>query len=233
MVVNCETALELLSAKLDGELQEEDQKALDAHLSHCPHCQKIAQAYEDLDEGLLDMMEEPPAQLRAGVMAEIAKENVVPIPKKRWMFGSGTAVAAAIALVILAVGGDYLPGFGSATTTTETATVTTTAESRMVPESAIEEPTTMMVEAETALMPYESPAAVATPIEVRLVIYDDAENPFPVAEALAPTSEGLYFIDIQTAEQLMAEYAGVYEFEYTCPIENPTQDMVCVLEILP
>ncbi|MFI3312358.1 MAG: zf-HC2 domain-containing protein [Eubacteriales bacterium] len=139
--MDCEQARERLSAKLDGELTAQEETELEAHLATCQDCQRIYEAYCALDGDLGELVE-PPASLRETVMETIRKEKVVKFPKKRWMFGSGTAIAAVAAVLVLVVGG-YLPSFVAgqresfSVTTTTTATMDTGAMVREVEETAV------------------------------------------------------------------------------------------------
>lgn len=92
----CEHYEELLSARLDGELTGEEAARLEAHLETCPHCRKLAEELEEMQNALRDLTETPPETLRNTVLAGA----VLPTRKirKRWV---GTACAAVLALVVL------------------------------------------------------------------------------------------------------------------------------------
>ncbi len=112
---------------LDGQLTETEEKKIEAHMATCQECRCVYEAYCALD-GELGQLVEAPTQLRENVMSAIHREKTVAFPKKRWMFGSGTAIAAVAAVLVLVVGG-YLPSFGIETA--ETTAVTTTGSADM------------------------------------------------------------------------------------------------------
>lgn len=181
--MNCNEARDLLSAKLDGELSPEELANLEAHMASCEECAMIYQAYCDMD-AQLGQLAEPPAALHESVMETIRREKVVTFPKKRWMFGSGTAVAAVAALLVLAIGG-YFPelpigSMSSSTTAADTATVTTTTTTttatsagammrEAMPETAIEETVAESMDTTMAITePMESSAIQESLIEVEV-----------------------------------------------------------------
>jgi len=70
--VRCEEALELLSARLDGELTAQEERELEDHLSVCPACRELAEelsalhfSFEDLED------EQAPEDLTARVMERV------------------------------------------------------------------------------------------------------------------------------------------------------------------
>ena len=108
--MNCEKALELMSAELDGALTEEEAAALQTHLEACPACRETYRQLHELDLLLQDGEPEPPAALRETVMRQIRGEEKT---KKRRAWIPAAAIAAAAALVLLAgrAGLLALPGF--------------------------------------------------------------------------------------------------------------------------
>lgn len=111
--MDCERALEAISAALDGELSPTERAELEAHLSSCPACRALAEELSVLNAALERSEAAPPQSLAEQVMERIAGENkVVPISAgrrrgwRRWM-----GVAAALALVVCAGGlGMWLRG---------------------------------------------------------------------------------------------------------------------------
>ena len=53
--MDCNQALEYISAALDGELTAEEVAELDAHLADCPECQALAEEFGILSVALSDM----------------------------------------------------------------------------------------------------------------------------------------------------------------------------------
>lgn len=108
--MNCEKALELIGAELDGTLTEKEETALRAHLDCCPDCRETRRRLHETDDLLQDSELDPPAALHDGVMHTIRNEQMRP-KKRAWI--PAAAVAAAAALVLLAgkAGLIALPGF--------------------------------------------------------------------------------------------------------------------------
>ena len=107
--MDCEKALELMSAELDGMCTEQERAALQAHLETCADCRETYRQLRALDEALQDAELEPPQALHDNVMQQIRKEKK---PARRvWL--PAAAIAAAAALVLLAgqAGILSLPGF--------------------------------------------------------------------------------------------------------------------------
>ena len=73
--MDCNQALEYISAALDGELTAEEVAELDAHLADCPECQALAEEFGILSVALSDMEEVPPPDL-----AEQIKTRLDPAP---------------------------------------------------------------------------------------------------------------------------------------------------------
>lgn len=104
--MDCEQALEAISAALDGELSPAGRAQLEEHLSVCPSCRALAEDFRVLSLALEQTEQAPPPELAAGVMARIAAEGkVTPISAlrrrgaRRWL-----GLAAMLALVICAGG---------------------------------------------------------------------------------------------------------------------------------
>ena len=79
--MNCEKALELISAELDGELTQQERAELQAHLDACPDCRETYAQLHELDAALQESELEPPAALHDGVMQTIAgKRSAAGLP---------------------------------------------------------------------------------------------------------------------------------------------------------
>lgn len=104
-MLDCDQALELISAKLDGELAADEASRLDAHLKTCPGCRALLsdlQAIHGAMPGPLDV----PADLSARIMEQVRREKVTPMPfpKKRIRWKALASAAAVLALVLLGAG---------------------------------------------------------------------------------------------------------------------------------
>ena len=86
--MNCEQMLELLSARLDGELNQAEEQAVQAHLEQCPECRALWEQLSALQFSLEDLEILPaPEEFAQGVMARVRQESrrpkVVPLWKHR------------------------------------------------------------------------------------------------------------------------------------------------------
>ena len=104
--MRCKKANRLLSEKLDGMLSPRENAALAKHLDQCPACRRRLTNYMQLDAALADLEKEPPAALQQNIMAEIAANQPQWAPRqpRRFLWGPGTAVAAAAAVLLLLLG---------------------------------------------------------------------------------------------------------------------------------
>ncbi len=102
-MLNCDQALELLSARLDGPLGPEDAAALEEHLSVCPACRALADDLAVLHDELPLLAAQPPAGLKENVMAQIHASKVTPFQskKRQWRWQSLASLAAVAALVVV------------------------------------------------------------------------------------------------------------------------------------
>ena len=96
----CDRALELINEKIDQCITHENESVLRAHLSECAECRGTYEAYCLIQQDLLDLQEEPPANFAGQVMFRVLAEQQK--KKRKAPFGLiGTiACAAALALVV-------------------------------------------------------------------------------------------------------------------------------------
>jgi len=74
--MNCEKCLDLISARLDGNLPPQDETDLNDHLQICPACRAIAKDMKHLHCALADVGEvDAPPELSQAVMAKIKEEK--------------------------------------------------------------------------------------------------------------------------------------------------------------
>ena len=100
----CEDYEELISARLDGALTDEERAALDAHLAGCPRCRRTAEELAQVDAALRSLGGAAPVDLTARVLDRIGAEKVVPLRRPRRALW-GAACAAVLALVLAAGSG--------------------------------------------------------------------------------------------------------------------------------
>lgn len=104
----CEHWEELLSARLDGPLTQEEARQLEDHLAACPRCRQYARELEETQSALRDWGAEPPPAVTEAILNAVRKEpRPAKGPRRAWM---SLAAAAVLALVIW--GAVQLPGLG-------------------------------------------------------------------------------------------------------------------------
>lgn len=106
--MDCNQALEYISAALDGELTAEEVAELDAHLADCPECQALAEEFGILSVALSDMEEVPPPGLAEQIKARLDPAPPVSLDAarrkiRRRAWGSLAAMLA----VVVCLGGLY------------------------------------------------------------------------------------------------------------------------------
>ena len=101
----CEDHEELISARLDGALTDEERAALDAHLAGCPRCRRTAAELAEVDAALRSLAGAAPVDLTARVRERIDAEKVVPLRRRPHRALWGAACAAVLALVLVAGSG--------------------------------------------------------------------------------------------------------------------------------
>ena len=101
---DCDEALELISAQIDGALNQEEAAALAAHLEHCPACRALLADLEQIHSDLEAIPPvSPPSGLQEDIMARIRAEQK-PRPRAAVRWRSWAAMAAVFAVVLLGAG---------------------------------------------------------------------------------------------------------------------------------
>lgn len=77
-MIPCEKAAVLLSARMDGQLTREEEKALEDHLARCPECRAIACQLEQLRSAMTDLEDLPAPEGFAGRVMEHLGEQEKP-----------------------------------------------------------------------------------------------------------------------------------------------------------
>lgn len=99
--MNCDVALELISASLDGETTPEEDRQLQEHLDQCPRCRAIRAELAGLSQTLREDDAAPPPELKEYILTHLPPQQSVKSRKVlRWTRWG--ALAAAIALAALA-----------------------------------------------------------------------------------------------------------------------------------
>lgn len=102
-MTDCEKALELISAQLDGPLAAADAAWLEAHLDACPDCRALQADFAALHQELPLLAARPPEELKGSVMDAVRACKVTPFQgkKRQWRWKSLASLAAVLALVFV------------------------------------------------------------------------------------------------------------------------------------
>ena len=99
--LSCEQCAELLSARLDDMISQEENKALEAHLAQCPECRQLARDLEQLHGAFAEIREaQIPAGLVQAIMARIARARC-----RRPVFKALAGLAACAVICVGLYGG--------------------------------------------------------------------------------------------------------------------------------
>lgn len=107
-MLDCDQALELISAKIDNELTPQEEAALAEHLAACPACGALLAEFELMHDAMPEPAV-PPAGLTEQIMDQVRRSKVVPLepqkqPKKAVHWKRWASIAAVLALVLLGAG---------------------------------------------------------------------------------------------------------------------------------
>ena len=105
----CHDYIDLLTAQLDGQISETEERELFEHLLACPECRMIQEDLLELSDTMSEMQVAPPADLTARIMDAVAAEKkakIIPFYKRRHFLSS--AITAAAMFAIIAVTGSNL-----------------------------------------------------------------------------------------------------------------------------
>jgi|GEM_PF-2400919 len=105
----CHEYIDLLTAQLDGQISEAEERELFEHLLACPECRIIQEDLLELSDTMSEMQVTPPADLTTRIMDAVAAEKkakIIPFYKRRHFLSS--AITAAAMFAIIAVTGSNL-----------------------------------------------------------------------------------------------------------------------------
>lgn len=105
--MNCDEVLELLSPSLDGELTDQQEAQVQAHLDQCPSCRALMAELAAIHEGCGAWEADPPPELTQRVLSGLPAQKA-PKPAKLLYWKRWGTMAAAVALIALA--GWRMPG---------------------------------------------------------------------------------------------------------------------------
>lgn len=112
-MISCERCEELINARLDGYLTEEEALLLEAHLTSCPDCQKLDRDLTTLHERLKELSFDPPQDFTASVMTQLEVPSVQPAKKRKRPWSVIACAAAAVVLMVVALTPQMSPFGGS------------------------------------------------------------------------------------------------------------------------
>ena len=96
--MHCEQYLDLISARLDGELSQQEEAALTAHLQECPACRELSAQLQQLRTAFSPVGEaDVPAALSQSVMNKIRTERLA---SRRRMIRRISGLAACLLLCV-------------------------------------------------------------------------------------------------------------------------------------
>lgn len=105
---DCEKYSELISALIDGELNDEERAALEAHLAECPDCRRVSEAFSAIS-GETAAREDVPFDFCERTMYKIKLESERPSGLQRFIKGYGKYTGLAAVLAILLIGASTVP----------------------------------------------------------------------------------------------------------------------------
>lgn len=97
--MNCDEIREKISCMLDSQLSAEDSAVVTEHLSHCPECSRMYQAFQAISVSMAQL-EDVPDGFTESVMKNLSQST--PKHKHHSRFAYFTSLAACLALVIFA-----------------------------------------------------------------------------------------------------------------------------------
>lgn len=175
----CEKYLEMISAMIDGQLDDTDRAELMAHVLECDNCRRALDAFSAIAEDMKQLAPVPEG-FAAGVMGSIGK------PKKKIIHWQRYAAMAACLVLVCVAGLRALPGHEGKVTamgSMKSAVFTSAAQEAEAPGNAA--PQASVPESAAAKMPEPMPEAECAPAEQ---IMDQAGSSFeyvsePVSDA--------------------------------------------------
>lgn len=208
--MNCEKAMELLSAKLDGELDASEEALLAEHLAQCPECRALEQELLSLDAALRTAEEEPPAELAENVMASVRRERIRRTNTRRVLIW---AAAAAVLALFLGVSSVTLPK-------TNTEIPNAVAMGSLFDDL-------FFTRADAQLAKELAEQTGAEVLTVKNCIGLSELETFSCTEPKKGVK--LYELDAGLASQLQKKYRGAFEMELCTPEQHTDTDTVYVL----
>ena len=101
--MGCDRCTTLLSARLDGELTEQEAQELEEHLAACPQCRAVARQLEELQAGWdeLEELQAPQGFAQDVLYALNRKTKILPLFRSWQRAAMGTVAAAVVLCTVL------------------------------------------------------------------------------------------------------------------------------------
>jgi len=111
-MIPCERCEELINARLDGYLTQEDARLLEEHLAQCPDCQKLDRDLTTLHTRLGQLASDPPEELAAAILTQLEVPTMSSESKKKKTPWAAIACAAAAVVLMVVVLTPQMSPFG-------------------------------------------------------------------------------------------------------------------------
>jgi len=239
-VSTCESYQEKISQLLDGELSGDDLADVRAHISACPGCRRVYDAFAAVSGALSEELEEPPAALAPGILFKVRLESGKRPAARRFAFGKFTALAACAVLVLFAASkvGSLSPGGRSKAAAAPASAAAP--ESYITADAAVRDNGPAEAEsaggevyAVLASLPPEPAAAAAVSSEsAELLCFNAVLLDMSAAEIILPEEDAGTLHIVVTDEETLSYLAGLLTVEEAAEGPAPAEDPVCVIEII-
>ena len=232
----CHEYIDLLTAQLDSQISEAEERELFEHLLACPECRMIQEDLLELSDTMSEMQIAPPTDLSERIMSAVATEKkakIIPFYKRK-NFLSSVITAAAMFAILVVAGTNLNHLLGSSTAPMPAAAMpeTTQAESANLFTNESESRQAVTDSGNGATAQDSSPyLATLDPVAGRAAPGNDAatdgdtvadEAPIIVVPTSAPAPAApKLFIEPEVTPEV-----GISPSTYSLPIDMPVDPMV-------
>ena len=112
-MISCQHCEELLNARLDGYLTEQDAPRLEEHLAQCPDCRSLDRDLTSLHHRLQKLSFDPPEDLTAAILSQLEVPQMNTAKKKKGPWAAIACAAAAVVLMVVVLTPQMFPFGGS------------------------------------------------------------------------------------------------------------------------
>lgn len=112
-MIPCEHCEELINARLDGQLTDQEALLLEEHLDQCPQCRQLDRDLTALHHRLGALSAAPPADLTAAILSQLEVPAMqTKRKKKKAPWAAIACAAAAVVLMVVALTPQMFPASG-------------------------------------------------------------------------------------------------------------------------